>query len=74
MAPNDVIAVNSGFWSNDGEATDSRRKILDDKQKGRKNGARKGPNTETICADIPHIAVKLYIINGDKFRIMSMFL
>ena len=41
-------------------------------RKGRKNGASKGPNTEQICADIRHIAVKLNIINGDKFRIMSM--
>ena len=59
------------------EAMMEKRQIPDEKflmtKKGRKNRASKDLNTETICPDILHIAVKLYMINGDKFRIMSMF-
>ena len=41
----------------------------------KKWGVNKGQNTETVCVNMPYIAVKNTkgVINGNKFRIMSMF-
>jgi len=38
------------------------------KKKRRKNGVSKGPNTETVCADIPNIAVKNTKVVYNKWK------